>query len=219
MTGVEFSFKVLAVSGDAKAEDPETERHKYIALDGNVLPGGIGHRRLNRSKNIEQADDQHQRGVLEQGNEGIHDARNDHLQSLRQDDQPRLAPVPQPQSIGGLVLASRNGLQTTANYLSHVGGLPQCYADQGTGQFFEVHTLRKKQWQHHRGHEQNRDQRNRPPYLDKDHTDPPDDGHLGAPAQRKQYANWQRGDDPDVSEDKGQHQTAPFRALHFFQAE
>jgi hypothetical protein len=44
MTGIEFSFKVLTVSGDAKAEDPETEGHKYIALNSNVLPGGIGNR-------------------------------------------------------------------------------------------------------------------------------------------------------------------------------
>ena len=66
MTGVEFAFKVLTVAGYSEAKDPETESDKDIAFDGNVLPRGVSHSGLDRTKHIEEADNQNQRGVLEQ---------------------------------------------------------------------------------------------------------------------------------------------------------
>ena len=52
MTGVEFAFKVLTVAGYAEAKDPETESDKDIAFDGNVLPRGVSHSGLDRTKHI-----------------------------------------------------------------------------------------------------------------------------------------------------------------------
>ena len=111
VTGIEFAFKVLAVSGDAEAKHPETERHKDIPLHSHVLPGGVRNRRLNGAENIEQPDNQHQRCVLEQRDKRVNDARNNELERLGQDDQSRFLPVPKAQRTGGFVLSTGNGLQ------------------------------------------------------------------------------------------------------------
>jgi len=53
---------------------------------------------------VQQADEDNQRGVLEQTDEGVHDSGYGNLECLRQDDQAHGLGIVQPQRVGGLVL-------------------------------------------------------------------------------------------------------------------
>src|SRR5947209_10194131 len=56
-------------------------------------PGRVGKGGTQLSEQVEDRDDQHQRGVLEQRDEGIDHSRYDEAQRLRQDDQSHHAPI------------------------------------------------------------------------------------------------------------------------------
>ena len=76
MTGVEFTFNRLAVLGHGVAECPVDDGTEDVTLDRSA-PFRLGSNVLYDAEEIEQADDQYQGGVLEQGNETADDAGND----------------------------------------------------------------------------------------------------------------------------------------------
>ena len=95
------------IARHAVAEDQIEDRGEGIA-------GGAGHRRrpfridarrLDGHQEIEDADDEHQRRVLEQADGGVDDVRDGDLQRLRQDDEPHHLPVAQAHRHRGLILA------------------------------------------------------------------------------------------------------------------
>src|SRR5690554_3329735 len=105
VAGIELALEMLAVARHAEAEDPESQPGEDVALDMIADPFGIGGGRLDDAEQIEQADDEDQRGILEQRDEGTDDAGNDVFQRLRQDHQPHHAPVAEAHRLRRLVLA------------------------------------------------------------------------------------------------------------------
>lgn len=133
---------MTAVFRHGEAKDEEQGRTKDQRLfvkpqPRHVLADGSQH-----AQDVEQPDDRHQRGILEQADKAADDVGDHVFQRLRHDDQPCRAPIAQPDSMGGLVLAFGDGLQSGAHCLGH------------------------EQWEHCGGHEQHGDQRNRPEHLD-----------------------------------------------------
>src|ERR1043165_6190050 len=95
------------VARHAVAEDQIEDRGEGIAAGAGHRrrPGRIGPRRLEGLEEIEDADDEHQRGVLEQRDGGIDDVGDGDAQRLRQHDQPHGPPVAEPDRGGGFDLA------------------------------------------------------------------------------------------------------------------
>src|SRR3990172_5263597 len=79
----------LRVARQEEAERPEDEAGEHVAGHGGGgrEPFLIGVVELHDAQQVEQADDQHQAGVLEEADEGADDAGDHHLQGLRQDDE------------------------------------------------------------------------------------------------------------------------------------
>src|SRR5690349_8389902 len=73
-----------AVARHRKAEREIDHRHEHIDLDAELLPDRIDDRGLRRGQQIENADDEHEAGVLEEGDEGVHQRRDDVADRLRQ---------------------------------------------------------------------------------------------------------------------------------------
>src|SRR5690606_33439541 len=84
VTGVELAFQMHGITRHAETEQPINQRGEYVALGRHAQPGRVARGALDAVEEVEQADDDHQAGVLEQCDEGVDDARNDHLQRLRQ---------------------------------------------------------------------------------------------------------------------------------------
>jgi hypothetical protein len=110
-------------------------RDEQVTLDLERPPVGVGvQRQPQRAGQLVQADDGHQRGVLEQADEVVHDARHHHGQRLRQHDLALRLPVRQAQRGGGFDLALGDGLQAAADDFGHVGRGEQRDAHQHTQQ-------------------------------------------------------------------------------------
>src|SRR5215472_11161984 len=90
---VELALEHMAVARHEKAEGEINYRSEYIRLDIEALPVGVGQCRIGGAKQIEQADDGDERGVLEPADKVVDEGRNDHRQRLRQHDQPGPAPI------------------------------------------------------------------------------------------------------------------------------
>src|SRR5258706_3992660 len=69
-------FQALAVARHCEAEGEVNRRSEQVSLDAESRPFGILQRDLDGAQEVEQPDDQHQRGVLEQADEGIHQRRD-----------------------------------------------------------------------------------------------------------------------------------------------
>ena len=83
----------MRVLRDAVADDEEKERGKAQKLPVDAVPFGRSQdRSADHSHEVEHRDDRDQRGILEQADEGVDDARNNMGQRLRQDDQSHLLP-------------------------------------------------------------------------------------------------------------------------------
>src|SRR3954469_5549416 len=98
-------FETPAVARHREAEAEVDQGYEYIDFDAERLPGRVDDRGLGRRQEIEDADDQDQAGILEEGDERIDQRRYDVPDRLRQDDQAVLFPVRQAKRIGGVVLA------------------------------------------------------------------------------------------------------------------
>ena len=147
---------------------------------------------LDGLQEIEDADDEDQRGVLEQADVGVDDVRDGDLQRLRQDDQPHRLPIAEADRHRAFVLALRDRLQAGAHHLGHVGRGEQRDADQRAQQLVGRPGVGHEQRQHHARHEQHGDQRHAAHELDEDHREQPHRRHARAAAERQQDAERQR---------------------------
>src|SRR5271165_28108 len=94
---VQLALETAAVFRHGKAKYEVDDRQRDVDLVTEALPGRVGDRRGARLQQIENADDQHQAGVLEEADEGVNQGWDHHAQRLRQDDQEGLLPVAQPE--------------------------------------------------------------------------------------------------------------------------
>src|SRR5699024_7092809 len=195
---IQSSFQPLTVTGHAERKNPERKRHEQIGLATDVAPGGIDNRGLHRAQNIEQTDNQHQRRVLEQGDQRIDDPRDHHLEGLRQNDQPHFLPVAQAQRIRSLVLPARNGLQATAYDLGHISAVKEAQTDKRSKQFVDGYTGGQEQRNHQRGHEQHGNQRHTAKPLDEQDGKAANYRHGRTTTQRQQNTQRQRHHHADI---------------------
>src|SRR5262249_33273138 len=122
---VQSALEAAAVAGHAEAADEEDDRREDVALLGEAQPGGILERLIHRTEQVDEADDGDQRGILEQVDDVVDDARHNDTQSLRQCHEQLHLPPSQAKRIGGLLLLDRNALQTAAYGLGHIGGVEE----------------------------------------------------------------------------------------------
>src|SRR5258707_2892972 len=80
-------FETPAVAGHREAEGEIDQRDEYVDFDAERLPRRIDDRGLRGGQEIEDADDQDQAGILEEGDERVHQRRDDVSDRLRQDNQ------------------------------------------------------------------------------------------------------------------------------------
>src|SRR5690606_1462096 len=90
VAGVEASLHPERVARHGETENPEHGCSEDIACHRlrRRSPVDVGTGRLHRVQQVEDAHDGHQRRVLEQGDEVVHDARDHVPQRLWQDDEP-----------------------------------------------------------------------------------------------------------------------------------
>src|SRR5688572_12716843 len=70
------AFQAPAVRRHRKAEREIHDAREQVGLDAEAGPRRILQGNLDGAEEIEQPDDQHQRGVLEKADEGVHQRRN-----------------------------------------------------------------------------------------------------------------------------------------------
>src|SRR5688572_27641679 len=148
--GASFAFKAPAVARHGGAERKVHQRDENVRFDAEPGPRRLVERDLDRRQQVEQADDQHQRSVLEEGDEGVDQRRHRDAQRLRQDDEVRAAPVRQRERLRRVVLAARDRLQAAADHLGEVGGGEQDDRDLRAQQLVDGDAGRPEQRQHHR---------------------------------------------------------------------
>src|SRR6202022_1674652 len=108
---VELALEHLAVARHEEAEAEIDRRDKDVGLDGIAAPIGVGQCSIGGAKEIEQANDQDERGVLEGADKIVDQGRDHQRQSLRQHDEAGPPPIAQPQRNRPLRLAPRDRLQ------------------------------------------------------------------------------------------------------------
>src|SRR5215471_4770533 len=92
---IKLALEHLAVARHKKTEGPINHCRKYIRLDIEALPIGIGQRRVGCAEQVEQADDDDERRILEAADKAVDQGRNYHRQCLRQNNQAGTAPITQ----------------------------------------------------------------------------------------------------------------------------
>src|SRR5439155_7214063 len=100
----ERAFEHLAVARHEEAEAEIDRRGEDVGFGGEALPAGVGQRGVGGIQQVEQPDDQHERGVLEGADEIVDQRRDHHRQSLRQYDQPGAPPIAEAERVGRLDL-------------------------------------------------------------------------------------------------------------------
>src|SRR3954468_6083721 len=111
VAAMELRLEPLAVLRHEEAEDEVDQRHEQVRLLVEAAPRRVGQRRLRCAHQVEQADDDHQRRVLEEADESIDQQRNGDRQGLRQDDLTGLLPIAEAKAVGRLVLPLGNRLK------------------------------------------------------------------------------------------------------------
>ena len=120
---MELALQHLAVARHEEAEDEVDHRGEDVGLDVEALPLRVGERRLGGAEQVEEADDDDQRGVLEHADEGVDQRRDHHRQRLRQHDQPGASANSRgPSASAASILALRDRLQAAADDLGEIGG-------------------------------------------------------------------------------------------------
>src|SRR6266702_1575810 len=102
---VELALEHLTVARHEKAEGPIDRCGEDVSLEVEALPIGVGQRCVGGTEQVEQADDDDERCILEAADEAVDQGRNDHRQCLRQNYQAGTAPIPEAERIGGLELS------------------------------------------------------------------------------------------------------------------
>src|ERR1700761_6575146 len=69
-------LEMPAVARHGEAEGEIDQGYEDVDLDAEALPGRIDDGRLRGREQVEDADDQDEAGVLEEGDEGVHQRRN-----------------------------------------------------------------------------------------------------------------------------------------------
>jgi hypothetical protein len=159
MAAVERALEAAAVFGHGEAESEIDHCQQDIHLGAEALPVRVGDGGEAGFQQVEDADDQHQRGVLEEADEGVDQRRDDQFQRLGQHDQKCLLPVRQAKRVGGLALPLGERLQAGADHFGEVGGGEQNDRDLRAQQLVDVDAFRQEQREQHAGHEQQADQR------------------------------------------------------------
>ena len=189
-----------------------TKKNSAAQQEGLVVdlaePVRIGLQQARLAEDVEQADDDDQRGVLEEADEGVDDAGDRDLERLRQDDEPHRLPVAEAHRLAGLVLPIGDRLQPAADHLGHVGGREHRDDDHHPDQLIQRDLGRQEERQQDDRDEEQRDQRHAPDELDEPDREPADDGHARAPAQRQDDADGQREHDADEPGDEVEHEAA-----------
>src|SRR3954452_11699863 len=136
VAGGEPGLDEARITRHAVAEDQIEHRCEDIAGGAGYrcYPGWIAARRVDGRQEIEDADDEDERGVLEQADGGVDDVRDGDFQGLRQNDEPHHFPVAQADRHRGLVLALWDRGQSCAHHLGHISRRKQRHADQRTQQ-------------------------------------------------------------------------------------
>ena len=189
--------------GEPRFHVARVTRHQIAAEKiedgGEGVAGGAGQRRrpfridargLDGAQEIENTDDEDERGVLEQRDIAVDDIGNGDAQGLRQNDQPHHLPIAEPDRLRALILSARDRLQAGAHHLRHIGGCEQGDADQRAQQFVRRPGIRHEQRQHHARHEQNRNERHPAHELDEDHREQPHDRHVRTPPERERVYRY-----------------------------
>src|SRR5215813_3130786 len=185
---VELELEILAVARHREAEAEIDEGGEDGDLAREARPVGIDQRLVGGVEEVEDADDQHQRGVLEEADEGVDQRRDHHPQRLRQDDERGLLHVAQPERVGRLELSLGQRLQAAPDDLGDIGAGEQDDGDLGAQELVDGHAARQEQGQHDRGHDQEADQRHAADQLDEAHAQALDQRQVGAPTQCQQDA-------------------------------
>src|SRR6516225_8562820 len=79
---IELALEHLAIARHEEAEAPIDRRDKHIGFGGEALPIGIGERVVGGIEQIEQTDDDDERGILEAADEVVDEGRDHHRQRL-----------------------------------------------------------------------------------------------------------------------------------------
>src|SRR5438309_2020660 len=202
-----------AVQRHREAEREVDQRREEIGLDAVSAPRRILQRHLDRLQQVEQADDDDQRGVLEEADDGVDQRRHRDAQCLRQDHRAGLLPVSQAHSIRRFILLLWNRLQSAAHYLRQVGGGEEDQRDLRAQQLVDRHAGGQEQRQHDRSHEQDRDQRHAADQLDEADAQRLDHRHARATAEREQDRERKGKRDAEGAQQQGEYQPAPARVL------
>src|SRR3977135_2400878 len=80
-------LKLPTITRHRKAERKIDQADEDVDLDAEGLPGGVDDRSLGGGQEVEDADDQHQAGILEEGDKSVHQWRDHMPDRLRQDDE------------------------------------------------------------------------------------------------------------------------------------
>src|ERR1051325_10508313 len=141
---VELTLQHLAVARHEKAEAEVDRGGEHVSLGREALPGGVGQRGVDRAEQVEEADDDDQRGVLEGADEAVDQRRDHHRQGLRQHEQPGAPRIAQPERVGRLDLPFRDRLQPAAHDLREIGGGEQDDRDLRPQQLVDGHPARQE---------------------------------------------------------------------------
>src|SRR5260221_7523226 len=93
------AFQALAVGRHRIAEREIHEAREQVGLNAEAGPRRILQGDLDGAEQVEQADDQHQGGVLEEADEGVDQRRDREAQRLRQDHVRGLLPGPEAEGL------------------------------------------------------------------------------------------------------------------------
>nr|GEY82994.1 hypothetical protein [Tanacetum cinerariifolium] len=170
-------------AGHAETEDPEHQGRENITLGRHAEPLGVGGSLFDAVEQVEQADDDHQTGVLEQRDNGVDQTGDDQLQGLRQNHQPHAAPVTEAHR------RSRFWQRTGDTHRGDHQGQHQAAPLTGCNQVHAEHTAVQQEVGHDRVDEQERQAVDR---LARHHFDEQrrgaddrqPDGQINPPAQR-----------------------------------
>src|SRR5215813_10976280 len=206
---VEAALEATAVARHAEAADKEDHGREDVALLGEAEPGRILERLADRAEQVGKADDGDERGVLEEVDDVVDDARHDDAQRLRQRDEDLHLPPFEADGIGGFFLLDRYALQAAAHGLGHVGGVEQRERHHGADQAVDADAIGQEQRHHDGRHEEHRQQRHAAPQLDEADREDADHRQLRAAAERQQDAERQRTCHGHEGDDDVEHQPAP----------
>src|SRR5882762_10839167 len=202
-----------AVQRHREAEREVDQRREEIGLDAVPAPRRILQRHLDRLQQVEQADDDDERGVLEEADDGVDQRRYRDAQRLRQDHGAGPLPVSQAERIRRFILLFWNRLQSAAHDLRQVGGGEEGQRDLRAQQLVDRHAGGQEQRQHDRSHEQDRDQRHAADQLDEADAQRLDHRHVRAPAEREQDRERKGKRDAEAAQQQGEDQPAPALVL------